>query len=90
MKKRKVVARKNLPTRFPLIETIVLYLLFDKINALEWAWGVLVAVLIIGWIASIIVVYQQESIEIFKESIKKSYGSGSVSSSGLGSGSGSG
>jgi hypothetical protein len=67
LKKQKVVAAKNLPTRLPIIGTIVWYLFFDKINAPGWAWGALGVILIVGWIVSIIAVYQQESTEVFKD-----------------------
>lgn len=44
MKKKKVIANKNLPTRIPLWSTITLYLFLDRLHAPQW-YGVLVACL---------------------------------------------
>jgi hypothetical protein len=39
MKKTKVIARKNLPAKFPILSTVVAYLLLDKLNAVDLVWG---------------------------------------------------
>ena len=63
----KVVSEKNLPTRFPIINTAVFYLLLDRFDASGWAWGVVFTILAIAWIISIIRFIKQEQVELFKD-----------------------
>ena len=49
MGERKVIKHTNLPTRSPIISTLVFILALDYWNAPEWSWGVLGVLLVILW-----------------------------------------
>jgi hypothetical protein len=49
--KRRVISRKNLPTRMPLMGTFVYFLMLDRVHAASWVWGAFGVLVIIGWIA---------------------------------------
>jgi hypothetical protein len=53
MGKRNVLSRKNLPTRLPLLLSIVLWLVMDRLNSPQWLYGALGAVMLLVWIAAI-------------------------------------
>ena len=66
MKSRKVLAWKNLPTRCPLMGTLVLWLLLDRLDAVGWVWGAVGVVMLIGWLGWIIDTFKDEQIEVIK------------------------
>ncbi len=53
MKKRNVLSRSNLPTQFPLLSSIVLWLVMDRLNSPQWLYGALGAIMALIWIGSI-------------------------------------
>lgn len=64
MKKRKVISSKNLPIRPPLIGTLVWWLVFDKLGAPGWAWGVLGTLVVVGWIVFVVDVLNRDYVEV--------------------------
>lgn len=66
MKKRKVISSKNLPMRMPLIGTLVWWLVVDKLGAPGWVWGVLGTLLVVGWIAFGVDVWNRDDVEVLK------------------------
>jgi len=64
----KVIARKNTPTGLPIFTTVVIYLMLDKFHAAPWVWGAVGTLLIIIWIAAIIRICTEKSVDIFKDS----------------------
>lgn len=61
---RRVISCKNLPMRPPIIATIVWYLFLERVNAPEWLWGLMGALLGIFWIVCIWGVNDQKQIEL--------------------------
>lgn len=66
MKKRKVVSRKNLPMRMPLVGTLVWWLVLDKLGAPGWVWGVLGTIIAVGWFAFVVDVFIRDDVEVLK------------------------
>jgi hypothetical protein len=67
MEKRKVIITKNLPGRYPLQLTVIVYLVLDKFNADGWVWGVCGAFMFILWLAAIFDNATSEKVDIFKD-----------------------
>lgn len=65
MKKQKVISRKNLPSRFPLLFFLVLYLCLDKWNVPQWVWGVAGTFSFLLIVAYIWMLFQEEQTDIF-------------------------
>lgn len=66
MKKREVIAYKNLPTRLPISRTILITLALSYWNAPGWLWGVVMTFLGLIWINSLILLFTQEYVDIFE------------------------
>ena len=66
MKQRKVVHAKNLAMRPPLIATLVLWLVLDKLDAAGWVWGAVGVVVVVLWLAWIVDVLNIEQVEVIK------------------------
>lgn len=67
MSKRKVVSGKNLPSRFPIKTTAIVFILVDRFG-IDGVWlGVIITILVVLWIIMIYVVLTQEQVEIFPE-----------------------
>lgn len=64
--KKKVIAQKNLPSRFPVLQTITLVILMNYCDLPEWLDGALITVLSLAWIAMIIAFAEQKEVNIFK------------------------
>src|SRR5690606_6610422 len=63
----KVIERKNLPTKIPVINTLVIVMALDFYNSSAWLWGVLLTIWSIIVIASIIGVYRDEYVDLFED-----------------------
>ncbi|MFL9904628.1 hypothetical protein PQR71_41960 [Paraburkholderia fungorum] len=70
MKKIKVIKMKNLPARFPIIATIVWWMLLDHFHVPPVAWGVFYTLAGLIWIISIAAVFMQESVDVIERSGK--------------------
>lgn len=64
----KVISRKNVPSYPPLLFTIVMWLLLDRVQAAGWVWGVVGTLVAIIWIGFIINVSKEDQTDIFKKS----------------------
>lgn len=64
MKRRKVLDAKQMPTRLPMIGTLVWYLILDKFDAPGWLWGVMGTLFVLLWIAAVVGIWTQDSVEI--------------------------
>jgi len=64
---RKVIDTKNLPTRFPLIFSIVVYLLLDRFNVSDLIWGISITAVMLIWIIAVISFIDQTKIDIFND-----------------------
>ena len=67
MEHRKVISNKNMPPRLPLISSIVVGLLLDRLHAAGWVWGACGAVFLVAWIASIYDLCVQNAVDIFEK-----------------------
>ncbi len=68
MTKKKVIARRNLPIRFPLSITALAYLFLDKFNAPGWIWGAAGVVVLIYWaVAFFGFGWGEEEVDLFKK-----------------------
>lgn len=72
MKRTKVVALKNLPSRSPFLLTLVAVLALDHWHAPGWAWGAVTVFLVITWAGWIITFWTEESAEVFPDSRDRS------------------
>lgn len=64
MKKKKVV--KNTPARLPISFTCLVYLMMDRFNASQLAWGIAGTIMAFIWVACIIAVSKQEMVDLFE------------------------
>lgn len=66
---RKVVSSKNLKPKLPFSWTAVIFLLLDRFKAAQWVWGAVGLWVLIIWavIIYLIVKYDYEEVEIFKD-----------------------
>jgi hypothetical protein len=63
---RKVINKNNARCNFPIIATLVWWLVLDKIDAPGWAWGVIGTILVVGWVVIIIDVFTREELPEMK------------------------
>jgi len=64
---RKVISRKNIPSYPPFALTGVLYLLLDKLQVSMLWWGIFGTLVVLMWLAWVIVIWQEDEIDIFKD-----------------------
>lgn len=72
----KVISEKNLPIRYPLILTVVTWLVLDRFHAPSWLWGATGAVFLFLWIGAIVAKYKQTQVDVtaLLEQIRRSKG----------------
>jgi hypothetical protein len=63
----KVIKPSNLPTRPPILLTVVVLLALDNWNAGDVTRGVFYTLLVIIWIVAIVMLVKEDHIDIFKE-----------------------
>lgn len=66
-KKRKVISFSNLPTRPPILATVVYVTALKVYEAPEWLWGAFGLFLFLGWVSAIYDFSTQEKTDIFKD-----------------------
>lgn len=59
-KKRVVLPLSHLPTKLPLLSSIVFYMALDLYQAPGWAWGVVGTIMAVTWIVWAIDALRQE------------------------------
>lgn len=72
MESKKVISKKNLPTRSPILATVVYVLAMDYWNAPQWLWGAVGLLLIFIWIAWIVSFFNQDEIDVMSTWNRKS------------------
>lgn len=65
MKTQPVVSWKNLPSKIPILSSIVWWMFLDRIKAPEWAWGVVGVVAVIFWVGAIVRICRSTQKEIW-------------------------
>ncbi|MEQ9426985.1 MAG: hypothetical protein RJQ09_21360 [Cyclobacteriaceae bacterium] len=71
MKAPKVISRKCLPVKLPLLSSTILYMALDLYSAPEWLWGVAITVMTILWIATIWLLFIEKRVNIFESTQNK-------------------
>lgn len=67
MNKIKVIAFKNLPTRLPIVQTVLVDLLLKQYPTSDFLKGFIYSALALIWIVFLIAFFNQEQVDIFKE-----------------------
>lgn len=67
MDRKKVIDRKNLPVKFPLMQSILIYVVLDYYNAPGWLWGILTTLYSLIWILAIISFTREIDVNIFSQ-----------------------
>ena len=67
MESKKVISKKNLPTRSPILATVVYVLAMDYWNAPQWLWGAVGLLLVFIWIAWIVSFFNQDEIDVMSK-----------------------
>jgi hypothetical protein len=63
----KVIKTSNLPTKPPVLLTVVTLVALDHWHAGDVTRGVFYALLVILWIAAIVLLFKEDQTDIFKE-----------------------
>lgn len=61
----KVIAGKNLPMKPPIVWSIVLWLLLDRLDTPDFVWGMCGMIAILVWIAWIVYALHREEVDLF-------------------------
>lgn len=64
-----VISRRNLPTKLPLTQSIVIAIAIDYYKAPEWFCGVVITLYVIIWIACIIDFFREKDIIVFDNNV---------------------
>lgn len=70
MKTIKVIARKQLPVKPPIIGTVVILLVLDRFNAPQAVWGAAFVLILIYWITVIYLLQHQEDVKLKAPELK--------------------
>lgn len=60
----KVLSRKQLPTRYPVLQTLILYFILDRYHAQGWVWGAVGLLAVLIWAACIHRGWTEKEIEL--------------------------
>jgi hypothetical protein len=66
-KKKKVISKKNLPTKVNLYGIITLWLLLDRFHIPSWGWGIYWTLVTLATIGVFINFYNEEEVDVLKE-----------------------
>ena len=67
MKSKKVVSTGCLPAHLPVWPTITLWLLLERLHANPIVWGIVGTLMVMVWIGTLVQVFTQKEIELWKE-----------------------
>jgi len=66
MQKRKVINSSNRPIKLPVQSSVLAWLLLDKLNASDFAFGVVYCLFVIIWVLAIVLLMAQEDLPEIK------------------------
>lgn len=61
---KRVISRKNLPSRVPVFQMMTVYLMLDKFDAPGWLWGVIGTFMVVALIGSLIEMHKENEVEV--------------------------
>lgn len=64
---KKVISWDNLPVRYPVLPTVVVWLLMDRFHASGWIQGVVWTLVGIIWLVVIISAWTSDSVDILNK-----------------------
>ncbi len=62
--KKRVISPKNLPSKIPVYQALIVYLMLDKLNAADWVWGVMGTIMAVVIIGSLIEINKETKVEV--------------------------
>ena len=62
----KVVRPYNLPTRAPVLDTVVAWLLLDRLHAPQWIWTTVAVCWVAEWLLWFALLFVEERTDIFE------------------------
>jgi hypothetical protein len=65
--KFKRISRANIPDQWPLFHTITMWLWLDRLHVSAWVWGVFWSNVVLLWIASAILIFKFEYVDVLEE-----------------------
>lgn len=65
-KERKVISVKNFPARPPIYTTIIIWLVMDRLNASQLAYGIVGTLVFVLWVYSIYRWAHQKEVDLFE------------------------
>jgi hypothetical protein len=66
-KRKKVVSRKNQPTRLPLWQSLTCWLALEYSKAPEWLYGAAGFFFLVAWLAWILSFFREEEVDILAD-----------------------
>lgn len=61
---KRVISRKNLPTRVPVYQAMLAYLMLDKFNSPGWVWGVVGTIFVCAIISTTIDIFKEKEVDV--------------------------
>jgi len=61
----KVISSRCLPAKLPLMSSIVIWLLLDRLHCDQWVWGAVGVMFAFLWVLAIYLVWSQKQVDIF-------------------------
>lgn len=65
--KKNVISRRNLPTRMPVLTTVICWLVLDRIAAPGWVQGAAWTFIGLLWVASLANFADERDVDVFKD-----------------------
>lgn len=60
-----VIKRSNIPTKLPVFNTLTIIMALSFFHVPGWAWGVVLTITVLFWLAIIVKLLKEEEIDIF-------------------------
>lgn len=64
MRRRRVVPRKYMPSRMPVVGTLTWWTFLTVIEAPMWAWGAVGTLVALGWIGVLVDMWTEEELPL--------------------------
>ena len=64
MKDNKVISRKRMPVKFPVLLTLNVVLAMDYWQAPQWLWGVMLTFIALLWVGAVAIFVREEQVDV--------------------------